>query len=187
MAAIRIARRSRSRAQRAIGVAVALLACAAATQVVAQAPARPPIVQPDAAHAEVAAFLERVINTEMRGKNLPALSIALVDKGTIVWARGFGEADSAKHIPATAETVYRVGSVSKLFTDIGMMQLVEQKRVSLDAPITQYLPGFHPANPFGTPITIRQLTSHRSGLVREPPVGNYFSTLPRWCTHPRRT
>ncbi|MEO6209943.1 MAG: serine hydrolase [Gemmatimonadaceae bacterium] len=142
----------------------------------AQASPRPDVVRPDAAHADVAAYLERIINTEMRAKSLPAISIALVDKGTIVWARGFGEADSAKHTPATAETIYRVGSVSKLFTDIGIMQLVEQKRVSLDAPVTRYLADFHPKNPFGTPITIRQLTSHRSGLVREPPVGNYFDT-----------
>src|SRR3954462_727439 len=56
------------------------------------------------------------------------------------------------------------------------MQLVEQKRVDLDAPVSRYLPGVQPANPFGTPITVRELTSHRAGLVREPPAGNYFDT-----------
>jgi len=162
--------------RRIVCVAVALIAVAIPSRVRAQSPARPDVVQPDASHADVAAYLERIINTEMRAKDLPALSIALVDNGTIVWARGFGQADSATHVPATAETVYRVGSVSKLFTDIGIMQLVEQKRVDLDAPVTRYLTDFHPANPFGTPITIRELTSHRSGLVREPPVGNYFDT-----------
>jgi len=112
----------------------------------------------------------------MRDKSLPALSIALVEGNRIVWARGFGEADPDKHVPATAETIYRVGSVSKLFTDIGIMQLVEHERVSLDAPVSRYLPDFHPTNPFGTPITLRELTSHRAGLVREPPVGHYFDT-----------
>ncbi|MGH7527137.1 MAG: serine hydrolase, partial [Gemmatimonadales bacterium] len=63
---------------------------------------------------------------------------------------------------------------SKLFTDIGVMQLVERRELDLDAPVTRYLPDFQPKNPFGDAITIRQLTSHRAGLVREPPVGNYF-------------
>ena len=85
-------------------------------------------------------------------------------------------ADPKAKTPATAETVYRIGSVSKLFTDIGIMQLVERGELNLDAPVTDYLPDFHPKNPFGTPITLRQLMSHRSGLLREPPVGNYFET-----------
>ena len=135
------------------------------------------LVPADPAYAEVAAYLERVITTEMRAKQLPAVSIALIDKDRIVWARGFGEADSIHHVPATAETVYRVGSVSKLFTDIGIMQLVEKGSVSLDAPVSKYLPDFHPSNRYGAPITIRELTSHRAGLMREPPRGNYFDSL----------
>src|SRR6185369_3958903 len=87
---------------------------------------------------------------------------------------GFGFADPVKKIPATAETVYRVGSVSKLFTDIAIMQLVEQGKLDLDAPVTRYLSDFKPRNTFGKSITLRQLMSHRSGLVREPPVGHYF-------------
>ncbi|MGI9091825.1 MAG: serine hydrolase [Gemmatimonadaceae bacterium] len=140
--------------------------------------ARPAVIVPDPKYADAAAFLERVIATEMRNKQLPALSIALVDGDRIVWARGFGEADPVRHVPATAETVYRVGSVSKLFTDVGIMQLVEKGQVDLDVPVSRYLPGFHPhpVNSSGAPITIRQLTSHRAGLVREPPVGNYFDT-----------
>jgi CubicO group peptidase (beta-lactamase class C family)/D-alanyl-D-alanine dipeptidase len=118
--------------------------------------------------------LERFITHEMADKDLPALSIALVDDQQIVWSTGFGFADPVKKVPATAETVYRVGSVSKLFTDIAVMQLVEQGKLDLDAPVTRYVPGFKPRNPFGKAITLRQLMSHRSGLVREPPVGHYF-------------
>ena len=68
-------------------------------------------------------MLERFITHEMADKDLPALSIALVDDQQIVWAKGFGFADPKEKIPATAETIYRVGSVSKLFTDIAIMQL----------------------------------------------------------------
>ncbi|MFQ5751872.1 MAG: serine hydrolase domain-containing protein, partial [bacterium] len=131
-------------------------------------------VGPRADYKIVAEDLQRVITHEMQDKALPAVSIALVDDQEIVWAQGFGFADRENKIPATAKTVYRVGSVSKLFTDIGIMQLVEEGALDLDAPITQVLPDFKPQNPFNKPITLRQLMSHRSGLVREPPVGHYF-------------
>jgi len=130
------------------------------------------IRQNDYASAIVA--IEQFISHEMVDKDLPAISIALVDDQQVVWAKGFGFADPVKKVPATAETVYRVGSVSKLFTDIAVMQLVEQGKIDLDAPITRYLPNFRPRNPFRKPVTLRQLMSHRSGLVREPPVGHYF-------------
>jgi len=55
-----------------------------------------------------------------------AISMALVDGDQMVWADGFGFRDSKKEIPATVETVYRVGSVSKLFTDIAVVQLAEE-------------------------------------------------------------
>src|SRR5262249_34408190 len=62
----------------------------------------------------------------------------------------------------------------KLFTDIVVMQLVEEGKLDLDVPVTRYLPEFKPANSFDKPITLRHLMAHRSGLVREPPVGSYF-------------
>jgi CubicO group peptidase (beta-lactamase class C family)/D-alanyl-D-alanine dipeptidase len=131
-------------------------------------------VDPTRAYSPVAAALETYIDHQMREKEIAGLSIALVDGQETVWARGFGYADPVDSVPATARTVFRVGSVSKLFTDIGIMQLVERGELDLDAPITRYLPEFTPANRYGKPITLRQLMSHHSGLVREPPVGNYF-------------
>lgn len=133
-----------------------------------------PAIDPERRYAPVVALLEDMIAYEMSDKAIPALSIALVDSQRVVWARGFGWADSAKGVPATAETMYRVGSVSKLFTDLAVMQLVERGELSLDADITRYLPSLRPRNPHGKPITLRQLMSHRAGLVREPPAGNYF-------------
>ncbi|MGH7554724.1 MAG: serine hydrolase, partial [Longimicrobiales bacterium] len=127
-------------------------------------------------YENVVAALERLIAHEMRDKDLPGLSIALVDDQRVVWAKGFGFENPADSTPATAETVHRVGSVSKLFTDIGIMQLVERGVMDLDAPVSRYLPSFQPRNPSGKPITLRQLMSHRSGLEREPPAGNYFET-----------
>jgi CubicO group peptidase (beta-lactamase class C family)/D-alanyl-D-alanine dipeptidase len=129
-------------------------------------------------YIEAARRLERWIEGEVAAKELPALSIALVDDQRIVWARGFGWADREKRIPATADTAYRVGSVSKLFTDLAIMQLVEQGQLDLDRPVAVILADFKPRDPFKVPITLRQLMSHRSGLVREPPVGHYFDPDP---------
>jgi serine beta-lactamase-like protein LACTB len=133
-----------------------------------------PVVGPNPTFAPAVPRLEAFIEHEVAAKGLPALSIALVDDQTVVWARGFGLADPQAGKKATADTVYRVGSVSKLFTDLAVMQLVERGALDLDAPVTKVLPDFKPVNPFDKAITLRQLMSHRSGLVREPPVGNYF-------------
>jgi len=125
-------------------------------------------------YAAIVAALQTGILHEMEDKELPAFSIALVEGDQIVWAQGFGYQDPDHKTPATAHTVYRVGSVSKLFTDIAIMQMVETGKINLDAPVNQYIPDFHPQNPFSKPIILRELMSHRSGLLREPPVGDYF-------------
>src|SRR5262245_50058968 len=121
--------------------------------------------------------IDKLVAYELESKRLPAIAIALVDDQTIVWSKGFGYADPAKKTPATADTVFRVGSVSKLFTDVAVMKLVEAGKLDLDAPVTKYLPDFKPKNPFNTPITLRHLMTHRAGLVREPPIGNYFDNV----------
>jgi CubicO group peptidase (beta-lactamase class C family)/D-alanyl-D-alanine dipeptidase len=138
-------------------------------------------------YAAVARLLERFIGHEMADKGLPGLSIALVDDQTVVWAKGFGYANPRDSVRATAHTIYRVGSVSKLFTDIGIMQLVERGTLDLDAPVGRYLGDFHIQNPYGKAITLRELMSHRAGLVREPPVGNYFESAPRSLTETVRS
>lgn len=162
-----ISRWRRRRVGRALAVALTLV-------LVTRAGAQPATIGPDARYSEVARALSAFIQREMRDKAIPALSIALVDDQQTVWAAGFGEEDPATHRSADASTVYRVGSVSKLFTDLGVMQLVERGEVDLDAPVARYLPDFRPRNSSGRAITLRQLMSHYSGLVREPPAGHYF-------------
>src|SRR4051794_33659616 len=125
-------------------------------------------------YAGVVKALEPWLAREVAAKGLPALSVALVDDQAVVWARGFGHADREAQTLAGPDTVYRVGSVSKPFTALALMLLVELGVLDLDAPVTRYLPDFRPRNPFGKAITLRHLLTHRSGLVRESPVGNYF-------------
>ena len=131
-------------------------------------------IGPDQRYSAAVSALQRFIEHEMVDKRLPAVSIALVDDQTVVWARGFGIANARDSSRATARTIYRVGSVSKLFTDIGVMQLVERGALDLDTPVARYVPTFHPIGLGASAITLRELMSHRSGLVREPPAGHYF-------------
>lgn len=119
--------------------------------------------------------LKALVEREAKEKNLPALAVALVDDQTVVWTHAVGHQDSAKKVRATDKTTFRVGSVSKLFTDVAIMQLVEKGELDLDAPVSKYLPTFQPKNPHNkTEVTLRHLMAHRSGLIRESPVGNYF-------------
>jgi CubicO group peptidase (beta-lactamase class C family)/D-alanyl-D-alanine dipeptidase len=111
---------------------------------------------------------------EIADKGIPALSWALVDDQQLVWAEGVGYQDPRQKTAAGAGTVYRVGSVSKPITALLLMMLVEQGLIDLDAPVQKYLPEFQPKNTSGKQITLRQMLAHRSGLVRESPVGNYF-------------
>jgi CubicO group peptidase (beta-lactamase class C family)/D-alanyl-D-alanine dipeptidase len=133
--------------------------------------------KPQSKYQLTISMLNALIERELSDKELSGLSIALVDGGQIVWQKGYGTSNPQLKSPVTAETVFRVGSVSKLFTDIAVMRLAEQGKLDLDAPVTNYVPGFEPRNPFQKAITLRQLMSHRAGLVREPPVGSYFDSV----------
>jgi CubicO group peptidase (beta-lactamase class C family)/D-alanyl-D-alanine dipeptidase len=147
-----------------LAIAVWLAGCASGQDVVGQ--------RRD--YSPVTSSLREFIEEQLVQKQISGASVALIDDQETVWARGFGWADPDARVAASASTVYRVGSVSKLFTDLGIMQLVERGVLDLDAAVTRYLPEFDPVNPFGKQITLRQLMSHHSGLVREPPVGHYF-------------
>lgn len=120
--------------------------------------------------------LEQVVEAELRRGLIHGVTLALVDDQRLVYVRGFGYADRARRLPARPDTVYRAGSISKLFTALAAMQLVEQGKLDLDAPVTQFAPDFRIVNPFepARPITLRQLMCHRAGMIREPPVGSYF-------------
>ncbi|MBI2946299.1 MAG: beta-lactamase family protein [Verrucomicrobia bacterium] len=122
--------------------------------------------------------LESMIAGELKRGLVSGVSVALVDDQRIVYARGFGFADKSRRIPSSADTVYRAGSISKLFTALATMQLAEQGRLNIDHAITDYDPDFRIVSPFddAKPITLRQLMCHRSGFIREAPVGSYFDS-----------
>jgi len=113
-------------------------------------------------------YAEYRIHQLMKQHHLPSVAVALIDDQDVVWQEVYGWANVEKEIPATADTVYKLWSVSKVFTAIETMRLVEEGLVDLDAPITDYLPGFSIQSRFpgSEPITIRSILAHHSGLPR---------------------
>lgn len=147
--------------------------------IVLMAPAAALAQAPDPALDRAATLIADAAQWEMREKQIPSIAIAIVGPDGVRWSGAWGKADAEGKVPAAPDTVYRAGSVSKLFTDVAVMKLVEQGKLELDAPVRTYLPTFQPKNPFGGEITLRQLMTHRSGLVREPLRGHYFDTAPK--------
>ena len=122
------------------------------------------------------ARLDSLAEYEVHTKHLSGLAIAIVDDQRIVWSKGYGMERAKPERKMSSSTVRRVGSVSKLFTDIAVMQLVERGELDLDAPVSRYVGDVLPESADSSGLTLRRLMAHRSGLVREPPVGHYFDS-----------
>jgi CubicO group peptidase (beta-lactamase class C family) len=109
--------------------------------------------------AQIAEF-EEFVKKQMEADKVPGLSIGFIN-GDTVWSRGFGFADLENKIPAKAESMYRLASVTKPMTAAAILQLVEKGKINLDAEVQTYVPYFPKKN---FPITIRQLLGHLGGL-----------------------
>jgi CubicO group peptidase (beta-lactamase class C family) len=104
-------------------------------------------------------------------QNPASLAVAIVTGGRLAWSKAYGYADMERSIPATTETIYRIGSVTKQFTALMLLQLVENGKVHLSDPVEKYLPEVNQVKgrfPGAPPITLIQLATHTSGLSREP-------------------
>ncbi len=130
-------------------------------------------IGPLTGYEDIAASVKLAIEHEIKDKGLAgAISVAIVADQQIVWADGFGIADPQSSTPATAQTMYRVGSVSKLFTDIGVMQLVQRGELEL-TPRCRPSPDFRPEDPFTN--RSRFGSEHPIAVAAfEAPLGNYF-------------
>lgn len=128
-------------------------------------PAKPQNLAPGN-YAPIREYITSLVKQEMKKNDVTGLSLALVDDQRIIWSEGFGWADQAAKVPATPETLYRIGSITKLFTATAAMQLVEQGKFDIDKPLAEYLPDFSIQSRFAEPrkITPRMLMTHHSGL-----------------------
>jgi serine beta-lactamase-like protein LACTB, mitochondrial len=103
----------------------------------------------------------RAVAKDLLGRGIPGLSVAVAVDGRIVYSEGFGYADLEERVPVWATTKFRIGSVSKPLTAVALVQLVEQGKVDLDAPVQNYVPTFPDK---GAQITPRMLTGHLAGI-----------------------
>ncbi|MDF8362219.1 serine hydrolase domain-containing protein [Achromobacter anxifer] len=100
--------------------------------------APPPIAKGD--YEAVVGYLAQRIPYDMNALRVPGLSIALIDDQRVVWSTGFGYADPVRHRQATSDTLYRVGSITKIVTAAGVLRAADDGRLTLDQPASQALP-----------------------------------------------
>jgi CubicO group peptidase (beta-lactamase class C family) len=121
-------------------------------------------------HETVQRFADR-LSADVAADGVGGLTAGVFVGETPLWVQGFGWADPQRGVPAGANTIYRVGSISKSFTGVVLAQLVDAGTVALDDPVVGEVPELaklrDPAATAGR-ITYRQLASHTAGLVREP-------------------
>ena len=106
--------------------------------------------------------LEEFILSKMRESRIPGLSIGIVKDGELTYARGFGFRDVEAGLPATPRTTYGIGSITKSFTALAVLRLVEEGKISLRDPVERYVP--LRLRSMGEPVLIHHLLTHSSGI-----------------------
>jgi len=107
--------------------------------------------------------LEPFVAEAMLQSHVPGLSLSVVKDGKVVYARGFGARRLKDNIPATPDTLYGIGSCTKSFTALAILQLVHQEKLGLKDPVKKHLPEFKLGKD-ENPITIHNLLTHSSGI-----------------------
>lgn len=120
------------------------------------------------AHAAEPDFapVREYIRTRMQERDVPAMSVAVAKDGRLLWTEGFGVADRERGIAADADTMYSLASVTKTFTAVALMTLVQEGRIALDDPVNRHLDeaGLHSWVDDADAATIRHVANHTSGL-----------------------
>ena len=115
--------------------------------------------------------VDSIAAAEFAKDSLGSITVAVVTGPSLVWAKSYGYSDSARTIPATPATVYRIASITKQITALMLLQLVEQQRVRLSDPVDRYFPEVSQVRgrvPFAGAPTLVQLATMTSGLARDP-------------------
>ena len=145
-------------------------------------PAAPPALQPHPEEAtpptvpagthslelgDLQAFFDGIIPMQLERSDIAGASVLVMKDGNVLLQKGYGYADWKKKTPVDpVTTIFRLASISKLFTWVSIMQLEEQGRVNIDADINRYL-DFKIRPAFGQPITLRNLMTHTGGFEEE--------------------
>lgn len=105
--------------------------------------------------------IEAAVSKFMASTHVPGISVGVVENGEFEWASGFGFADVENNVPASEHTLFRLGSISKPLSATGAMELWEQGKLDLDAPVQKYCPAFPQKQ---APITTRLVMGHLGGI-----------------------
>lgn len=103
----------------------------------------------------------RVLQTEMQAQHIPGAAIAVVKESGVIYAKGFGVESSESDRPITPDTLFRIASLTKMFTAAAVVSLKEEGKIGLDQPVGKYVQGLSPK--IGA-LTLHQLLTHTSGL-----------------------
>lgn len=156
------------------------------------------IVEPTASdlNAQCAA-IDSMVAAEFAKHPIGSVTVGVVYKNQLFWTKSYGNADMEKKLPADKDTVYRIGSITKMFTAVMLEQLVDAGKVHLSDPAEKYFPEVKMVQgrfPDAPPITLIELATHTSGLDREPgdtdtylhgPVSDWEKTLIAALPHTR--
>lgn len=107
-------------------------------------------------------LLDGIIPAEMQKQQVPGAAFILVQNGRVVLAKGYGLADVARKKPVTPDTIFQIGSVTKVFTGLAVVQLAERKQLDLHADVNRYLK--HVRVPAGPIVTAHHLLTHTAGF-----------------------
>ena len=152
-----------------------------------QPPPQPSEGKHDMTATDVEAFLDGIVPLQLGRNDIAGATISVVKDGKLLFAKGYGYADVQNKKPVSAqETLFRPGSISKLFTWTAVMQLFEQGKLDLDRDINEYL-DFKIPDAFGKPITLKNILTHTPGFEEQvkdlfaanatpPSLGQYVKT-----------
>ena len=118
---------------------------------------------------------DKIVEQEMERQHIPGAAVAVLRDGRVVKARGYGWSNVELKTPATAESVFKIGSVSKQFIASGILILMQDGKLALDDRIAKYL---EDAPAWWREVTLRRLLSHTSGIIREGPAFNILLAQP---------
>ena len=115
--------------------------------------------------AQLAAYVDSFVVAEMGREKIPGAGFVFVQNGKVVFQRGYGLADIARGRPVIPDsTIWRIGSISKVFTATAVMQLVDRGLVDLDAPVDRYVRRVTIPHAYPEAVTVRQLLDHTAGF-----------------------
>jgi CubicO group peptidase (beta-lactamase class C family) len=131
-------------------------------------------------------LVDSIADAEFRKDSLGSITVAVVNGRELAWAKSYGFTDRQRTQRATPATVYRIASITKQFTAVALMQLVDRKVVRLSDPVDRYVPEIRTVRGLTQPPTLVQLATMTSGLARDPvdrrkysqgPVDTWMQTL----------